>query len=100
METAAKDSLELQGKTQSSEIRKLHSNENKTEQPKLPEKRKPPCYRCAAELHDSSACRFKTEHCSKCGKMGHIQREQKSKRKQNYFCEEDDDNFRRNFRQS
>ena len=50
--------------------------------------------------HDFSACRVKIEHCRKCEKMGHIQRvcrfgkaQQKSKRKQNYFCEEYDDTF-------
>jgi hypothetical protein len=103
METAAKDSQELQGKPESTEVNKLHPDKNKTEQvtqQKCPEKPKTPCYRCGAESHNSSECRFKNENCRKCGKRGHIQRvcrssraDPKIKRKQNYFCEDDDDNF-------
>jgi hypothetical protein len=103
METAAKDSQELQGKPESTKVNKLLPGKNKTEQvtqQKCPEKPKTPCYRCGAESHNSSECGFKNENCRKCGKSGHIQRvcrssraDPKIKRKQNYFCEEYDDNF-------
>jgi hypothetical protein len=83
METAAKDSQELQGKPESTEVNKLHPDKNKTEQvtqQKCPEKPKTPCYRCGAESHNSSECRFKNENCRKCGKRGHIQRVCRSSR--------------------
>ena len=32
------------------------------------------CYRCGANAHVASECRFKKEVCHKCGKRGHIQR--------------------------
>jgi hypothetical protein len=56
------------------------------------------CYRCGAKSRSSPECRFKNENCRKCGNRGHIQRvcrstKTESRRKQNYFCEEDDDSF-------
>ena len=83
METAAKDSQELQGKPESTEVNKLHPDKNKTEQvtqQKGPEKPKTPCYRCGAESHNSSEWRFKNENCRKCVKRGHIQRVCRSRR--------------------
>ncbi len=56
METAAKDSEELQGKPELTEVNKLHPEKNKTEQvtqQKGPEKPKTTCYRCGAESHNS-----------------------------------------------
>ena len=32
------------------------------------------CYRCGANIHVATECRFKKEVCHKCGKRGHIQR--------------------------
>ena len=32
------------------------------------------CYRCGANTHVATECRFKKETCHKCGKKGHIQR--------------------------
>ena len=32
------------------------------------------CYRCGANTHVATECRFKKEVCHKCGKRGHIQR--------------------------
>jgi hypothetical protein len=32
------------------------------------------CYRCGANTHVATECRFRKEVCHKCGKRGHIQR--------------------------
>jgi predicted aspartyl protease len=66
METAAKDVRDLKGETPNKRdypMNKLHGGKHSNEYKD--------CYRCGGK-HDHSKCRFKTETCHKCGKMGHI----------------------------
>ncbi|CAB4008107.1 Retrovirus-related Pol poly from transposon, partial [Paramuricea clavata] len=54
METATRDATEIHSK-------------GREEKPLV-------CYRCGANTHVATECRFKKEVCHKCGKRGHIQR--------------------------
>ena len=64
IETAAKDVRDLRGETPN-KLNKLHGGEHKDEN-KVKD-----CYRCGGK-HDPIKCRFLTETCYKCGKIGHI----------------------------
>ena len=63
METAAKDVRDLKGEMQNNPMNKLHGGRHSDEYKE--------CYRCGGK-HDHTKCRFKTEKCHQCGKIGHI----------------------------
>jgi hypothetical protein len=66
METAAKDARDLKGEMPNKRdypMNKLHGGQHSDEYKD--------CYRCGGK-HNHLKCRFKTETCHKCGKMGHI----------------------------
>ncbi|KAL6460959.1 hypothetical protein MHYP_G00309250 [Metynnis hypsauchen] len=66
MEAAARDATELQSGAKVS-VHKLYSKRSAAG----PSER---CYRCGGGSHIAAKCRFKTEKCRKCNKVGHIQR--------------------------
>ena len=73
METAAKDVRDLKGEM-ANKLNKLHGGRH-SDQHKVKD-----CYRCGGK-HDPTKCRFKTETCHKCGKIGHIAKTCRSNKK-------------------
>ncbi len=75
METATRDATEIHSELRQEKplgLDKLTLNRPSNRMDNIP----PPsvCYRCGANAHVASECRFKKEVCHKCGKRGHIQR--------------------------
>ena len=75
METATRDATEIHSEFRQEKplgLDKLTLNRPSNRMDNIP----PPsvCYRCGANAHVASECRFKKEVCHKCGKRGHIQR--------------------------
>ncbi|CAB4007397.1 Uncharacterized protein K02A2.6, partial [Paramuricea clavata] len=76
METATRDATEIHSKGR--EEKPLGLDKLTLNRPSNSSDRGPPspvvCYRCGANTHVATECRFKKEVCHKCGKRGHIQR--------------------------
>ena len=80
MELATRDLKDLQPDTASStSVHKLQGH--RANFAPTPSKPHPPCYRCGGK-HTAANCRFKTERCRGCNKVGHIVRMCRSKPKQ------------------
>ena len=77
METAAKDAHDLKGDTTNGRhpMNKLHGGMNSDAFPNN-------CFRCGGK-HEADKCRFKTEECHKCRKIGHISRVCRSSKQRN-----------------
>ena len=73
METGAKDVRDLKGEVPN-KLNKLHDGRHRDEH------KAKDCYRCGGK-HDPTKCRFKTETCYKCGKIGHIAKTCRSNKK-------------------
>ena len=76
METATRDATEIHSEL--GEGKPLGLDKLTLSRPSNRPDNSPPslvvCYRCGANTHVATACRFKKEVCHKCGKRGHIQR--------------------------
>lgn len=85
MESAYKNTQDLQGKAACNSIREKGNSSvsfRRTEK-KTAEEGKV-CYRCNGG-HDPASCRFKQEKCHSCGKIGHIGRACRNAKKQTDF---------------
>uniref|UniRef100_A0A8C9TFI9 ribonuclease H n=1 Tax=Scleropages formosus TaxID=113540 RepID=A0A8C9TFI9_SCLFO len=70
METAARDAVELRSRVKIMSVNKVTTVcklKGTVQNAEL-------CYRCGKGWHKANQCRFKTETCRKCNKVGHIQR--------------------------
>ena len=76
METATRDATEIYSELR--EGKPLGLDKLTLSRPSNRPDNSPPssvvCYRCGANTHVATECRFKKEVCHKCGKRGHIQR--------------------------
>ena len=76
METATRDATEIHSELR--EGKPLGLDKLTLSRPSNRPDNSPPslvvCYRCGANTHVATECRFKKEVCHKCGKRGHIQR--------------------------
>ncbi|CAB4033713.1 Uncharacterized protein K02A2.6, partial [Paramuricea clavata] len=76
METATRDATEIHSKGR--EEKPLGLDKLTLNRPSNTSDSGPPspvvCYRCGANTHVATECRFKKDVCHKCGKIGHIQR--------------------------
>ena len=76
METATRDATEIHSEHR--EGKPLGLDKLTLSRPSNRPDNSPPslvvCYRCGANTHVATECRFKKEVCHKCGKRGHIQR--------------------------
>ncbi|XP_031571846.1 uncharacterized protein K02A2.6-like [Actinia tenebrosa] len=71
METATRDTLELQEGTQKeNKVHKIVRHQDEVDRQ---------CYRCGSKDHNSNRCRFRNATCYNCGKQGHIRPVCKSK---------------------
>ncbi|XP_048103582.1 uncharacterized protein K02A2.6-like isoform X1 [Alosa alosa] len=86
MEMASKNTVEfLEMPNEASEVHKVYSQKTRREQTRrtnpsgsqldgsLADVSRQPCYRCGGQ-HAASVCKFKTEKCHHCSKLGHIAR--------------------------